>query len=96
MTLLPYTTLLRTKEEEKKKKKEEKKKEEEEEKKKKKKGVYEKQDTTGDFFIIKPTKCTIFTNLFCHGTLHVLDSSSLHHQEFIHCTLINGICHTGS
>jgi hypothetical protein len=35
-----------------------------------------------------------FTNLFCHETLHVSDSSSVHLQEFIHCTLNNGICHT--
>jgi hypothetical protein len=47
------------------------------------------------FFIIKPTRCTNFTNLFRHETLHVSDSSSVHHQEFIHCTLNNGICHTG-
>ena len=47
------------------------------------------------FFIIKPTRCTNFTNLFWHETLHVSDSSSVHHQEFIHCTLSNGICHTG-
>ena len=46
------------------------------------------------FFIIKTTRCTNFTNLFCHETLHVSDSSSVHHQEFIHCTLSNGICHT--
>ena len=39
----------------------------------------------------KPTRCTNFTNLFCHETLHVSDSSSVHHQEFIHCTLSNGI-----
>jgi len=25
--------------------------------------------------------------------LHVSESSSVHHQEFIHCTLSNGICH---
>jgi len=25
--------------------------------------------------------------------LHVSGSSSVHHQEFIHCTLSNGICH---
>ena len=48
-----------------------------------------------NFFVIKPTRCTNFTNLFCHETLHVSDSSSVHHQEFIHCTLSNGICHTG-
>jgi UDP-N-acetylglucosamine 2-epimerase len=47
------------------------------------------------FFIIKPTRCTNFTNLFWHETLHVSDSSSVHPQEFIYCTLSNGICHTG-
>ena len=46
------------------------------------------------FFVIKPTRCTNFTYLFCHDTLHVSESSSVHHQEFIHCTLSNGICHT--
>ena len=46
------------------------------------------------FSIIKPTRCTNFTNLLWHETLHVSDSSSVHHQEFIHCTLSNGICHT--
>jgi len=50
--------------------------------------------TVTHFFIIKPTRCTNFTNLFWHGTLYVLDSSSVHQQEFIHCTLSNGICHT--
>jgi hypothetical protein len=30
-------------------------------------------------FIIKPTRCSNFTNLFCHETLHVSDSSSVHH-----------------
>jgi hypothetical protein len=47
------------------------------------------------FFIIKPTRCTNFTNLFWHETLHVSGSSSIHYQEFIHCTLSSGICHTG-
>ena len=47
------------------------------------------------FFVIKPTRCTNFTNLFCHETLHVSDSSSVHHQEIIHCTLSNVLCHTG-
>ena len=45
--------------------------------------------------LIKPTRCTNFTNLFRHETLHVSDRSSVHHQEFIHCILSNGICHTG-
>jgi UDP-N-acetylglucosamine 2-epimerase len=48
-----------------------------------------------NFFVIKPIRCTNFTNLFCHETLHVSDSSSVHNQEFILCTLSNGICHTG-
>jgi len=30
-----------------------------------------------------------FTNLFWHETLHVSDSFSVHHHEFIHCTLSN-------
>jgi len=37
---------------------------------------------------------TNFTNLFWHENLHVSDSSSVHHQEFIHSTLSNDICHT--
>ena len=48
----------------------------------------------GCFFIIKPTRCTNFTNLFWHETLHVSDRSSAHHHEFIHRALSNGICHT--
>jgi hypothetical protein len=48
-----------------------------------------------NFVIIKPTRCTNFTNLFRHETLHVSGSSSARHQEFIHCTLGTGICHTG-
>ena len=47
------------------------------------------------FFVIKPTSCTNFTYLFCRDSLHVSDSSSVLHQEFIHCTLSNGTCHTG-
>jgi hypothetical protein len=49
-----------------------------------------------NFFVLKPTRWTNFTNLFCHETLHVSDSCSVHHQEFIHCTLSNGkqVCHT--
>jgi hypothetical protein len=39
-----------------------------------------------NFFIIKPTRCTDFTNLFWHETLHVSDSSCVKHQVFIHCT----------
>jgi len=47
------------------------------------------------FFIITPTRCTNFTNLFWHETLHVSDSSSVHHQEFIHRSLSSSINHTG-
>ena len=47
-----------------------------------------------DFFIIKPTRCTNFTNLFWHENLLFSESSSAYHQEFIHCTLSNVICHT--
>jgi hypothetical protein len=48
-----------------------------------------------NFFIIKPTRCTSFSNLLWHETLHVLGSSSAHHKEFIYCTLGTGVCHTG-
>ena len=47
-----------------------------------------------NFFIIKPNKCTNFTNLFWHEILYVSDISSLNHQEFIRCILSNGVCHT--
>jgi hypothetical protein len=32
------------------------------------------------FLIVKPTKCTNFSNLFWNETPHVSDSSSVHHQ----------------
>jgi hypothetical protein len=43
-----------------------------------------------DFFIIKPTRCTNFTNLFWHETLHVSDSSSVYHQELftVHSAMV--------
>ena len=47
------------------------------------------------FLIIKPTRCTNFPDLLRHENLHVSGSSSAHHQEFIHCTLDTGVCHTG-
>jgi len=46
------------------------------------------------FFLTKPTRCIDFPNLLRHETLHVSGSSSACHQEFIHCTLGIGICHT--
>jgi len=45
--------------------------------------------------MIKPTRCTNFPHLLRYETLHVSDSFSAYHQEFIHCTLDTGICHTG-
>ena len=43
-----------------------------------------------DFLIIKPTRCTIFSNLFWNETLHVSDCSSVHHQEFftVHTAIV--------
>jgi len=32
--------------------------------------------------IIKPMRCTNFSNLFWNKNLHVSDSSSVHHQQF--------------
>ena len=42
------------------------------------------------FLIIKPTRCTNFSNLFWNETLHVSDSSSVHRQEFstVHTTMV--------
>ena len=45
-----------------------------------------------NLFVTEPTRCTNFINLFWHETVHVSDSSSVHHQEFIHCTLSNVMC----
>ena len=47
-----------------------------------------------NFLIIKPTRCTNFPNLLLHVTVRS-GSPSAHHQEFIHCTLGTGVCHTG-
>jgi hypothetical protein len=44
-----------------------------------------------NFFTIKPTRCTKFINSPWQETLRVLGISCVHHQEFIHCTLSNGI-----
>jgi len=42
------------------------------------------------FLIIIPIRCTNFSNLFWIETLHVSDSSSVHHQEFftIHTAMV--------
>jgi hypothetical protein len=41
----------------------------------------------------KPNRCTNFSNLFLNETLHISDSSSVHHQKFftIHTAMV---CHT--
>jgi hypothetical protein len=42
---------------------------------------------------IKPTSCTNSSNLFWSETLHVSDSSSVHHQELftVHSAMVYGI-----
>jgi hypothetical protein len=49
------------------------------------------------FLYNKTNRRTNFPNLFWlkNEPLHVSGSSSAHHQEFIHCTLGTGTCHTG-
>ena len=47
------------------------------------------------FIIVKPTRCNNFSNLFWNETLHVSDSSSVHHQEFFTVHIAIGVCHTG-
>ena len=43
-----------------------------------------------NFLTIKPTRCTNFSNLFWNETLHVSDSSSVHHQKFftVHTAMV--------
>jgi hypothetical protein len=45
------------------------------------------------FLIIKPTRCTNFSNLFWNETLHVSDSSSVHHQERL-CIFLHSVPHS--
>jgi hypothetical protein len=42
------------------------------------------------FLVIKPTRCTEFSNLFWNETLHVSDSSSVHHQKLftVHSAMV--------
>jgi len=42
------------------------------------------------FLIIKPTRCINFSLLFWNETLHVSDSSSVHHQEYftVHLAMV--------
>ena len=42
-----------------------------------------------NFFVMKPTRCTNFINLFCHETLHVSDSLSIIRSLFtVHSTMV--------
>jgi len=45
--------------------------------------------------IIKPTRCTILSNLFWNRTLHVSDRSTVLHQESSTIYTAIDICHTG-
>jgi hypothetical protein len=42
------------------------------------------------FLYNKPTRCTNFSNLFWKENPHILDSSSVHHQEFftVHTAMV--------
>ena len=48
------------------------------------------------FLYDKTNRCINFPNLFWlkREPVHVSGSYSAHHQEFVHCTLGTGICHT--
>jgi len=43
----------------------------------------------------KPTRCTIFQDLFRYRTLHVSDRFTVHHQESNTVYTAIGMCHTG-
>ena len=61
-------------------------------------GVIYRKDLILIIFLYNKTNiCTNFPNLFLlkNVPLHVSGSFSAHHQEFIHCKLGTGICHTG-
>jgi len=45
--------------------------------------------------IIKPTRCTNFSNLFWSRNLHVSDRFTVYHQESITVYTAIDICHTG-
>ena len=47
------------------------------------------------FFIKKSQLDKLISQIYFVMKLHGSDSSSVHHQEFIHCTLSNGIRHRG-
>jgi len=57
--------------------------------------IYRHTDTYGRYFrtqfhIIKPTRCTNFSDLFWNKTLHISYSSSVRHQEYftVHTAMV--------
>jgi hypothetical protein len=53
------------------------------------------ETNTRNILIIKPTRCTNFSNLFWNRTLHVLDRFSVHHQESTTVYTAISLCLTG-
>jgi len=51
--------------------------------------------TESYILIIKPTRCTNFSNLFWNRNLHVSDRFTVYHQESSTVYTAIGICHTG-
>ena len=47
------------------------------------------------FLIIKPTRCTNFSNLFLEGNSACFGQFLCPSSGAFHCTQSNGICHTG-
>ena len=48
-----------------------------------------------EFLIIKPTRCTNFSNLFLEWNSTCFEQFLCPSSEVFHCTHSNGICHTG-
>ena len=46
------------------------------------------------FLVIKPTRCTNFSNLFCNENLHCFEQFLCPSSGVFHCTHSNDICHT--
>jgi len=46
--------------------------------------------------IMKANKLHYFSDLFDNSTLHVLDMSTVHNQEYLESVYAIGICHSGS
>jgi len=48
------------------------------------------KESTAHVLVIKPTRCTNSQIYFWNKTLHISDSSSVHHQEFftVHTAMV--------